>query len=433
MVATGVWAICLLTTGYEVLSSYVHWTLQALVLGIMGIVATARKGGGARPARYATAAVFILVLALWMPVKTFLFFGFALTIFYGFTGAGISLPFLSCAALFLSSPVFEYGVTAFSFPIRLKLASLTGDLFSIFGTGTEVKGNVIYARGFEFAVDPACMGLHMLSISLLLGIIFLGLLQKKWGRQLSASWSVFFLVTLVVLNIFSNFMRIVLLVQFRILPGTFWHDAIGLVCLLVYVCIPAAFLARRLLQKKGISPALAAPARPSGWMSWVLLLLMTAALVRVRTADTYSAFQSAARPMAGYNSSWYVPGVLKLQNDRSLVYIKFIRGFYDTEHNPSMCWAGSGYAFQDTREEAVAGGHIFTARLVRGSDSLYTAWWYSNGSNALTDQWKWRWALMRGEKAYAVVNLTMGSADALHEEVERLLRNKNFKPLIDSK
>jgi len=154
-------------------------------------------------------------------------------------------------------------------------------------------------------------------------------------------------------------------------------------------------------------------------------------VVRVRTADTYEGFsQASTKSLPGYRSSWFVPGVLKLQGDSSLIYIKFIRGFYDTEHNPSMCWSGSGYDLREIREEKVPGGNVFTARLVRGRETLYTAWWYSNGSTAITDQWSWRWQMLRGAHNYAVVNVSCAGRDELYRQIDGLLHRQTLLPLI---
>ena len=38
--------------------------------------------------------------------------------------------------------------------------------------------------------------------------------------------------------------------------------------------------------------------------------------------------------------------VLKFSNDTSLIYVKPIPHFYSAEHNPLICWNGSGYHFK---------------------------------------------------------------------------------------
>ena len=104
-----------------------------------------------------------------------------------------------------------------------------------------MKGNTVISASGEFAVDPACMGLHMLSVSLLFGILLAGLLQRKLQKRLPAAAAVGFLLFLFALNLAANLCRMIILIQFAILPGAALHDLTGIVCLLLYVCIPAGF------------------------------------------------------------------------------------------------------------------------------------------------------------------------------------------------
>ena len=92
---------------------------------------------------------------------------------------------MGVAALIISSSVFQYAVNAFSFPIRLQMTSWVSGIFNLLQSDITAKGNVIFHKGYEFAIDPACMGLYMLSISILSGVILVGLLQKKSGKYLS--------------------------------------------------------------------------------------------------------------------------------------------------------------------------------------------------------------------------------------------------------
>jgi exosortase N len=152
---------------------------------------------------------------------------------------------------------------------------------------------------------------------------------------------------------------------------------------------------------------------------------------RVLSTDTYSAFERKyQQPIAGYTSSVYAPGILKLENKASLVYVKAIRGFYDTEHNPMICWKGSGYELQNVQTQHFAGSSVYTATLHRGHEQLYSAWWYGNGRHHTTSQWDWRWRMLRGETGYAVQNVTAADEATLKEEINQLLSNGVLLPLL---
>jgi exosortase N len=185
--------------------------------------------------RYAWITLIAASLCFFMPVKTLLFFTiffamiFVRESFYGKTG--VLVPAIGM----LLSPVFQYLATTFSFPIRMQLTTVAAQLFRLSGYTAEAQGNVIIFQDNEFSVDPACMGLNMITTSLLLGIILVAYYQTKFNRRLS-SWQIFlYLGFVLVFNIVANLFRIMVLVLFNIPPGSISPDAAGIVCLLLYV------------------------------------------------------------------------------------------------------------------------------------------------------------------------------------------------------
>jgi exosortase N len=425
---------CLAFIGIVNLHEYVDWVLLPFLLSVAAIIAGAKKATGYSGRRYAVTALVFILLAIFIPVKTFLFLALAFAVFYWVETYHARIGILGLAALFVGSPIFAYGANAFSFPIRLQLSAWVGQLLSRWQENISVQGNIILKNGQEFSVDPACMGLHMLSVSLLLGIFLTGLMQRRSGRELSLFYSLLLLLSLLLLNIVSNIIRIVLLVQFHILPANPLHSLTGLVCLLLYVCLPGAFLARYLVVKKGrIAAAVERPvgARPV-FLRWLLLAGLFFSVIRVQTADTWQSVKGLERQtIPGYTASLFAPGILKIADEKSLIYVKFIRGFYDTEHNPTMCWEGSGYVFSNIRKERIGNHTLFTARLTKGTESLYTAWWFGNHEICNTNQWQWRWDLLRTGRRYAVINITAASRELLEQQLGKINNEKKLKPLFE--
>ncbi len=161
----------------------------------------------------------------------------------------------------------------------------------------------------------------------------------------------------------------------------------------------------------------------------VLHLIMLGCLsllaVRVSKADTYTKlYNPSVRQTANFSVTPYAPGILKLQNQQALVYIKYIRGFYDTDHNPMICWKGSGYVFEQIQKEKISKDEIYTGMLVNGEERLYSAWWYDNGSSTATSQFEWRWDMLKGADIYAVINVTCASRQELEKQVKSIFREK---------
>ncbi|HWJ90516.1 MAG TPA: exosortase N, partial [Flavisolibacter sp.] len=361
--------------GYFVLHDYLAAMVPVFLCGVAAIAASSSAGASSN--RYGIAMLVLLLISFLIPVKSIFYFAFATGFFFWAERSGRRVGFLGLTVLAVSSPVFLYAANAFSFPIRLQLSNLTGQLFSLWEKNVSVRGNVIVHQGFEFSVDPACMGLHMLSISILQGILFAGLLQRKMRRVLSQWQSITFIILLLVLNILSNLIRIIVLVQFRILPGTVWHEVIGLACLILYVCIPAAFLARFLLRRaRRMKPAAEIKSSLPLFLQVIPVAAFLFSALHIQRSDTYQQFKGAYnKKVAGFYSSFYAPGIVKLEREDALVYVKFIRGFYDTEHNPTLCWKGSGYEFDEIRTERIGGMQVFTATLSKDKEKLYTSWW----------------------------------------------------------
>lgn len=403
-----------------------------LLAGCAAVAFTAQKKRPVRKSRFAIAALVMAGLAWLVPVNTSLYFAFALASFYWVEVYCATVHFLGLVALLVSSPAFRSLSGVFSFPLRMQLTRMAAALFSLAGSDIKFNGNVLSLRGNEFSVDPACAGLHMFSLSLLLGICLLGALQRKTGKQLRWQMILLYLACLCLLNFLANVLRIVLLVQFAVMPDNVLHDAIGLACLLLYVCLPACFIAKALVSKaagKGATVAYPTQAAPAS-MLWLLLAALSVTAQRVATADTYAPFEAAyAKKVDGFASSVQAPGIVKLQNEKALVYVKFLRGFYDTEHNPTMCWRGSGYVFKETARQSIGGTEVYTARLQKAGNVLYTAWWYGNGESATASQ-EWRWNMLRRGEAYAVINVTASTEASLATEVKRILQEQILLPLF---
>lgn len=375
----------------------------------------------------------LLLLTIWLPVRTLLFLGFGCLLACGAGLLGYRFRLLTLWNWILLSPMFEHMANAFSFPVRLQLAAVSGRLLAALSVPVAVRGNVIEDGRGVFSIDPGCMGLNMLVASLLLGVLLVGYYQQRSGRRLGVLSLALYVFLLLLLNVGCNLVRILLLLWFVWLPGTVLHEFTGLFCLALYVGLPAWWLARRWVRRAPgpVSAPLPVGARSGRRLFAVLCALYAVALLRVLCAEFNP--EAPVPPQArlgAYKAREFQPGVLQLADGSHLVYVKFVRGFYDLEHNPTICWSGSGYSFADVQEEVMGGTRIYTARLVQGKESLYTAWWYGNGRTNTNRQWEWRRQMLAGAPRFAVVNVTASSRAACAAEAMRLLRGNTLAPLF---
>jgi hypothetical protein len=103
--------------------------------------------------------------------------------------------------------------------------------------------------------------------------------------------------------------------------------------------------------------------------------------------------------------------------------VKYIPDFYYTDHQPTICWRGSGFEFRQIRRENIGGQPVYTGILQQDSDMLFTAWWYDNGVRRTIDALDWRWDVIRHGGRYAIVNVTAANRTDLEQAVQRLLRD----------
>lgn len=432
------WPVTLLTAYLliflVVLRSYLLWQSVNMMLGLIALpVVTVFNRNAKGSLRYALMALLPGILSILLPVNTLLYFTILFAVFFvaeSFIGKINMLPLL---VIVLMSPVFQYVANVFSFPVRLQLTEWAGSMINAVGLQATVHGNIITCSNNEFSVDPACMGLNMMVTSLLLQVILIAVYQKKYGKNASW-WQVLLLLGIItILNIFSNLFRIVLLVWFNIQPDTLMHEVTGIACLLFYVVLPGLFITAGSIKWMGSNPGIDATTGTVKMHRGLHLALMALTISSAYIIEGHNkkinSVAGNAPVVEGYTTHRISADILKLENDLSLIYIKAIPGFYSAEHNPMICWRGSGYELKQIAEEEMGGLKIYTALLQNGNDQLYTAWWYDNGSNRTIDQLNWRMDVLTGGNNYSVVNVTAASKELLLKSIDSI-NHENLIPRL---
>lgn len=416
------------------LSNYIQWQSVNFIIGLLAIPLVSEIHYGKKSNRYGILALLFGVITFYFSITTLLFFtflfGFLFLIesFYGKTNLLLLLTLL-----FLS-PIFQYFINVFSFPIRLELTRVAGKILEFISQNSKVQGNIIFHNGHEFAVDPECMGLNMLVLSMIATLIFAAHWQKKKRRQLSLAPIALLLIAVVFLNSCANLLRIVCMVYFEILPGTVAHELIGIVFFVIYVLIPISFLANRIIKRWGrdlIQYEQPIPRKGT----WILLHF---ALLVVCSWCCYIKLRSEGEPLAlapvtelnGYTIQQMPQQVIKLEKAGSLVYLKRIAAFYNADHTPYICWRGSGYSFHQIERSKLGSMNTYWGKLENDHETLYTAWWYQRNDECTTDQLTWRWAMLKGGENYSVVNVTAATKEDLVKEISLIVNKRPFVQLL---
>jgi len=399
--------------------------LAALTMPFALQVCSEQKGSY----RFACLALLFILLSFYMPVSTLVYFSLLSILLFAIEFRFGKVNFAAIMVVLLSMPITTYLANTFSFPIRLRLTSICETIFQAVGIPIEAAGNTFSYEGNDFTVDSACMGLNMLIASFLISILLFGFYQKKYRRKMPNLILVAYLIIVFLLNVFSNLVRIMALVLFRIYPETIMHDVVGIFCFLTQILLPVWALCLLLIKvipsKKEKQKKIRKPKQTlfqnqyfSTLIHGVCCALLWVTALQVSNKSENNTIVSIP-DIPGYTVVPFSQNVLKLENDSSLVYIKQIRWFCDTEHNPMICWKGSGYSLSHIRETILNEQLIYTALLQNGEDILYTAWWYSNGQTSTNSQLHWRRDMLLGSPPYSLLNVTTADESLLESETGR--------------
>ncbi len=374
--------------------------------------------------RYGWVVVLLLVLSVWLQIRTLKFAVLAVSVLFtieGLLGKTTILPLLLMGVL---SPVFRYVSEVFSFPIRLQLSEWAGKLLQGAGMPVEIVGNVVRLNGVEFAVDTACMGLEMTEVTILIALFLLGFYTRKTRRILSVVWVGLFLVAAFLLNTFSNLMRMLILIVFHIFPEQPAHDLTGILCLVVYVVVPLFFLSKYLFSVlrfgKNMPDATPIANLPVSQFKTIgknvvhlLLLGIVVAHIFIHTKANIPTHVQLPMQIEGMTRTQRLYDIVQFSNEQMLVYFKPLSAFYEVGHNPMICWRGGGWQFKQITTQVIGGREVYTGILQKDTERIYTAWWFDNGTTQTIRQLDWRWEMMRGGKNFCLVNVSVNKPEEL--------------------
>jgi len=382
--------------------------------------------------RYLVPALVTLILVFLVPVRTMFFIAmlFAVLLLIENSIGKLSESFL--LLLFLISPVFKYMIGTVDFPIRLWLTARVADLLDSIGINAIAAGNQIQLDKVDFSVDPACAGLNMLIMSLIICLFITMYSQRQTGKRLQFIYLVSLFLLTIGLNILSNFFRILLLVVFKIMPGTIFHDVVGIGCLLVYVILPLIKGIGPLINYMGYTPAQVPTSKSSYNIYLIRYPVLQAAFATMLlfiafnlvNADKLNPVSKVVK-LDGFTKIRLDNGILKFENKEALIYMK-PSAFYVPGHDPKICWTGSGYVFSNIKKEKWNGVELYTGTLKKGKDKIYAAWWFDNGHMQTIDQLKWRWEGAKSKSPFYLININAATRQMLLNQVSRFTSNKGY-------
>ena len=96
-----------------------------------------------------------------------------------------------------------------------------------------------------------------------------------------------------------------------------------------------------------------------------------------------------------------------------ITYVKKQNPLSITNHNPLICWRGSGYQIHSEQITEVSFGKVYIATLQKDDQFLKTAWWYASKETHTLNELKWRKEMLTEGSNYYLINVTAPTRDQL--------------------
>ncbi len=328
---------------------------------------------------------------------------------------GISLYALMLGLI--ASPVFDYFTHLASFSMRLKLSQISAWVLSGLDSRIHSEGSLILTGDQEFYVDEACAGLYLLRYGLFFGTVLMSIFPARhpWLRV------IFGYAGLIILILFGNIVRIMMLVLLDIPPENVMHEMTGILVYMVQILLPFYLILRHWSSSPEGSTS---PDYPKSFRTRILLpfgfLILLGLTREIRTPESVT--EMAGRNwVQGFKEEVLPGGIVKYYRESVLVYVKPPVAPYRSDHNPAVCWKGSGYTLDKTGQEKIDQVEINKGILRKGDDVLLSAWWFQSDAYVTGNEWEWRYrSLTMGEK-YHLVNVTSTSEQELQHCIKQIL------------
>ncbi|MBZ4037132.1 exosortase N [Flavobacterium sp. 17A] len=188
---------------------------------------------------------FILILefiSYRLHTKSVHFLALALFVCFLYYSATQKFSFIAFISILLFSSVFNTFFDYLSTEIKQSLCYYVYLFLKDFLPITKIEGVNFYLGESRISIDTACMGLSMFKTGLLTSAFLLIFEEKKHQKYFSILQVSLFFAVVVILNVISNYFRIITLLVFNCTEENTLHHTIGILCFLFYQIVPMLYL-----------------------------------------------------------------------------------------------------------------------------------------------------------------------------------------------
>ena len=298
---------------------------------------------------------------------------FLCLIFYSFTGKFSYIAFI-CILLF--STIFNKFFEHLTSEIKQGLCYAVFLTLKNFMTLDRIEGVNFYINNSRITIDTACMGLSMFKTGLLTGAILLTLEEKKQQKYFGIIPIVLFCLIVIVLNIISNYFRIVTLVILDCTQENTLHHLVGLLCFGMYQLVPMLFIINYFKPKNNEIEATHFQSKKLPIILTFGVLLLTS--LEVKSLQNNDLLKNLHPKYNVKNGVWISDEVFKMTTPNKLIYIK------TPSHKPLICWTGNGYTITESKEILIDNEKVWYNKMEKNNIQYISIWWYECGDKKYT-------------------------------------------------
>jgi len=294
-------------------------------------------------------------------------------IYYSFTR---KFSFIAFICLFLFSSIFDQLFNYLTVEIKQALCYNVYLTLRNFIIIDKIEGVNFYINNAKISIDTACMGLSMFKTGLLTGAFLLTLEERKQQKFFSIIQILLFCLIIVVLNLISNYFRIITLILFNCTEENALHHTIGIICFAFYQILPMLFLIR--LFKPAIEEISNKP------MSFKMLpIIITSGILlitslEIKKEQNQNILENLDPKYTSQKGVWANKEVYKIVTPGKLTYIK------TPVHKPLICWTGNGYKIIESKKILRNQEEIWFVKMEKDNIRYFSYWWYECGNKKYT-------------------------------------------------
>lgn len=323
--------------------------------------------------------VFILILefiSFRLKTKSLHFLSLMLLVclvYYYFTKR---FSFIALICILLFSTIFNKFFEHLTAEIKQILCENVYFVLKNFITIEKIEGVNFFINGAKISIDSACMGLSMFKTGLLTGAILLTLEERKQQHYFSVLQIVAFCGIIVLLNIISNYFRIITLILLNCTEKNVLHHTVGLICFILYQVVPMLLIIRYFKPKNVEVNVHSQQNKLFPILLSIAIMVITS--IEMKDEIDINLLNNLHPKYDLKKGEWVGKEVFKIETSKNLIYIK------TPTHKPLICWTGDGYKITESKEIFFGNEKIWFNKMEKNNIEYRSIWWYECGGKKYT-------------------------------------------------